>query len=384
MILAAMLAAIVGWTGLEPESQLAGRRLSEGYMQGKVALVCRWSLDSAEGREAVARLQRVWQSYKSKPFVALGSLIGGAGDAPSAKSFAKREGITLPLYREAGLEDGAPVFKQPEASEKRGPDMMTDVMAKAQWAPHSMGAGVVLPSDNVETLSAEGRAWLRREKREKHFLLQLLIVAVIYTLGGVCVGWAVLVLRSVWAILAKIGSVRWWLPFALVAAVLGGFWLWYALRALRIRRRFMKNLKRLCAEHGFQIEWSKRPYLSLFLYRSGANFRLHANGKIYDCKFFSAMRRHWEMYFRENGTLTTRRALRFRRVEFLRFSSVYEFDFESEHEKICIVAPVPNLISAGSDRWNRPIDTGTRVGKYRIFSSTGFLNALRRDCVEKE
>lgn len=110
MILAAMLAAIVGWTGLEPESQLAGRRLSEGYMQGKVALVCRWSLDSAEGREAVARLQRVWQSYKSKPFVALGSLIGGAGDAPSAKSFAKREGITLPLYREAGLEDGAPVF----------------------------------------------------------------------------------------------------------------------------------------------------------------------------------------------------------------------------------------------------------------------------------
>ena len=40
MILAAILAAIVGWTGLEPENQLAGRKLSEGYMQGKVALVC--------------------------------------------------------------------------------------------------------------------------------------------------------------------------------------------------------------------------------------------------------------------------------------------------------------------------------------------------------
>ena len=112
MILAAILAAIVGWTGLEPENQLAGRKLSEGYMQGKVALVCRWSLDSVEGREAVKRLQRVWQSYKSKPFIALGSLAGGAGVGPTAKSFAKREGLTLPLYREAGLQEGAPVFEK--------------------------------------------------------------------------------------------------------------------------------------------------------------------------------------------------------------------------------------------------------------------------------
>ena len=90
------------------------------------------------------------------------------------------------------------------------------------------------------------------------------------------------------------------------------------------------------------------------------------------------------MYFHESGKLTTRRALRFRRVEFFRFSSEYEFDFDSKHERVCIVAPVPKVIYAGSGRWNRPIDTGTRVGKYRIFSSTGFLNALKRDCVEKD
>ena len=62
----------------------------------------------------------------------------------------------------------------------------------------------------------------------------------------------------------------------------------------------------------------------------------------------------------------------------------YDFNFESEHVKICIVAPVPNVISAGNEHWHRPIDTGTKVGDYRIFSSTGFLNALRRDCVEKD
>ena len=153
---------------------------------------------------------------------------------------------------------------------------------------------------------------------------------------------------------------------------------------MRIRRRFIKNLKKLCADYGFKMERMKHPYLSLFHYRSGANFKLHANGRTYECKFFGAMRRHWDLYFHEDGTLKTRRAVRLRRVELFCYTSTYDFDFESEHVKICIVAPVPNTISAGNERWHRPIDTGTKVGEYRIFSSTGFLNALRRDCVEKD
>lgn len=280
--------------------------------------------------------------------------------------------------------DDSPVFKQPDAPERSGPDLVTDTVARARWASGSVGAPMVLPNDSVETISSEGRAWLRRENRKKHFLLQLLGVVVIYTLGGFGLFLAVPVFISAWAILAKIGTVRWWLPVFLLLAVIGGFWLWHALRAVLIRHKLIKNLKCLCREYGFRLERIKRPYSSLFRYRCGPNFRLHANGKVYDCKLFSAMRRHWEMYFHESGKLTTRRALRFRRVEFFRFSSEYEFDFDSKHERVCIVAPVPKVIYAGNGRWNRPIDTGTRVGKYRIFSSTGFLNALKRDCVEKD
>ncbi len=281
-------------------------------------------------------------------------------------------------------EDEAPVFAQPQGREKSGPDMVMDTMARGQWAAHSMGASMVMPNDDVETISAEGRAWLRREGGKKHFLLQLLGLLLIYIAGGIGLYIVVPTLVSFWAILAKLGSVRWWLPLFLVLAVIGGFWAFYALRALRIRRRFLKNLRKLCAEYGFKIEWMKRRYFSLFRYRSGANFRLRANDKTYDCKFFGAMRRHWDMYFHESGTLKTRRAVRLRRVEMFCFTSVYDFAFESEHVKVCIVAPVPKVISAGNDRWNRPIDTGTKVGDYRIFSSTGFLNALRRDCVEKD
>lgn len=281
-------------------------------------------------------------------------------------------------------EDDAPVFAQPQGRERGGPDVMMDTVARGQWSAHGMGMPLTKPSDDVETLSAEGRAWLRREERRKHFFLQLLGVMLIYMAGGIGLYFAVPTLVSAWAVLAKIGSVRWWLPAMLLLAVIGGFWLFYALRALRIRRRFVKNLRALCAEYGFTLEWMNRPYFSLFRYRSGANFRLHANGRTYDCKFFGAMRRHWDMYFHESGTLKTRRAVRLRRVEMLCFTSEYDFAFDSEHVKICIVAPVPNTISAGNDRWHRPIDTGTKVGDYRIFSSTGFLNALRRDCVEKD
>ena len=281
------------------------------------------------------------------------------------------------------FEDDAPIFAQPSA-EKSGPDMMMDTLARGTWAAHSMGMGTIVANDSVETLSAEGRAWLRREEHKVPFLARLFGVALIYVVGGFALYLAVPALYSFWQILVKIGSVRWWLPVFLILLVVGGFWLFYALRALRIRRRLFKNLKNVCREYGFTMEKVKHPYLSLFKYRDGPNFLLHANGKTYACKLFGATRRHWEMYFHENGTLQIRRAFRFRRVEFFCFTSHYDFAFESEYEKLCIVAPVPKTISAGNDRWHRPIDTGTKVGEYRIFSSTGFLNALKRDCIEKD
>lgn len=109
MTFALILAAAVGWSGLEPENQIGGRKLSEGYMQGKVALVCRWESKSEAGRDALVRLQQVWQSYKSKPFVLLGSCIDGGA---SAKSFVEGKGITFPVYSGAGLSEGAPAYEK--------------------------------------------------------------------------------------------------------------------------------------------------------------------------------------------------------------------------------------------------------------------------------
>ena len=109
---ALVLAAAIGWTGLTPEAHVGGRKLSEGYMQGKVALVCRWGAKSEEDRGAMLRLQQVWDSYKSKPLVMLGSHAADRGSVAVAKSFVKDSGITFPVYAEAGIANGVPTFSK--------------------------------------------------------------------------------------------------------------------------------------------------------------------------------------------------------------------------------------------------------------------------------
>lgn len=265
--------------------------------------------------------------------------------------------------------------------ERSAPDMMMEAVAHARYHAHggSATAGVNAPTG---TMSASGRAFLRRESGARSLILQLLGILILYCIGGLGLFLVTPILLSLWNILLAIGALRWWLPILVILALIGGFWGFYMLRALHIRRRFLKKLRRLCAEYGFRTERPHGFYRSVIFHRAGPNLRIHANGKSYDVKVFGALRRHWELFFDEHGTVRCVHALRLRRVEFLRFTTEYDFAFESDCEKICLVAPVPKIIYAGSAHWHRPIDTGIAVGGYRIFSSTGLLNALARDCVE--
>ncbi len=235
------------------------------------------------------------------------------------------------------------------------------------------------------TITAAGRAYLRREGKKPRLLpLRVLALLGIYGLGGILLRFALPVLIGTINIAGALHEIRWWIPLIILALLFGGFWGFFLLRALRIRRRFFKNLKVLCRENGYEVCGKRRLYLSLFRYHDGINFTIHANGKAYDCKLFGALRRHFELFFDEKGVCRSRHAFRFRRVEFFSYTTIYHFDFDSENHKICLVLPVPKEICAGNEHWNRPIDTGVRVGDYRIFNATGFLNALTRDCVERD
>lgn len=269
--------------------------------------------------------------------------------------------------------------------EALAPDLMSEVEAQGIRLAHGMGeVGEEGMNPNVEGLGPEGRRWLRREEGESNLMFKLLAVAAVYLFGGMALCLTVPVLVSAWAILRSLGAVRWWLPIILLIVIFGSVWLLAALRALRIRRKLFKGLKELGEECGFRLQEVKHPYSSLFRYCDGTNFQIEAYGKTYDCKLFSAMRRHYELFFAENGTVCCRRSVRFRRVELFSFTSEYHVGAAGEHTRLCIVCPVPKVIYAGNQQWHRPIDTGERIGDYYVFTSTGVLNALRRNCIERD
>lgn len=77
-------AAAVEWQNIDEAHYVAGRKCSSGYLQGKVTLVYR---DAA----MAPRMEELWTSFKTKPFVVLGS-YGKATD-----------GVSHPVYRDADL-----------------------------------------------------------------------------------------------------------------------------------------------------------------------------------------------------------------------------------------------------------------------------------------
>ena len=110
LISSLMVASLVGWTGVDKDDYLGGRKVSEGYLQGKVVLVNKWG-DDAESRAQLPRLEQVWTSFKPKQFILLGSYCGD--DSAAAQSAIKSVGLSYPVYRNAALAAREPEFDKP-------------------------------------------------------------------------------------------------------------------------------------------------------------------------------------------------------------------------------------------------------------------------------
>lgn len=81
--------AAVEWRNLDDAHRRGGRRVSQGYLQGKVVMVCR-----SEAQHQ--RMASLWESLKTKAFV----LVGAYAKAP--------EGAGYPVYFDADLRRGGP------------------------------------------------------------------------------------------------------------------------------------------------------------------------------------------------------------------------------------------------------------------------------------
>ena len=93
----------VEWRNLDEAHHLAGRKASEGYLCGKVVLVDRWGVKCPPCRRLLPRVEEIWQSFKTKPFVVLGGHCKGWGDKAGVEALVKEQGLTYPVYEDAGL-----------------------------------------------------------------------------------------------------------------------------------------------------------------------------------------------------------------------------------------------------------------------------------------
>ena len=108
--LAAVAADPVEWENIDPAHYLAGRMASAGYLRGKVVCLDYRDYGDKSGVAAMRRMEEVWQTFKMKPFVLLGSHRGTA-DAEKIKRIAEGLKLTFPIYKEADIvrteaEDG--------------------------------------------------------------------------------------------------------------------------------------------------------------------------------------------------------------------------------------------------------------------------------------
>ena len=107
----ALAAGAVEWRNVDAGHYLGGRKASEGYLQGKVVMVCLWRANDEPCRALLPSIQEIWGNFKTKQLVVLGGHLEGGGTAEQVHDELLRCKVTFPVYQDAGLVKGQPKYK---------------------------------------------------------------------------------------------------------------------------------------------------------------------------------------------------------------------------------------------------------------------------------
>lgn len=230
------------------------------------------------------------------------------------------------------------------------------------------------------------RAMLGNETGVGNLCLRLIGIAALYSLGSLAASGAVVLLYPIISV-----ALQFWYVTIVAIAV---FTLPEYLISLSKRRKLIKKMMRICKEQGYELSPIRKPYASLLFAHKGANFTVTVSGKTYDCKLLS----HHAlptMKFDYEGGYELILSLKFRFMSRGRgiahshemgtpvFRRKMTYAFESEHQRVLIVCPVPAHTLIAGPNGGTPLDTGAHIGEYRLFNTTGFLGVLERNCLDR-
>lgn len=87
------------WTGLAASNWYCGKVVSPRDFRKKVTLIFVFDAADEESVKMLPRVQQLWESFKHKPFVVLGSHRGGK--SAKVKSLLASKHVTFPVYEDA-------------------------------------------------------------------------------------------------------------------------------------------------------------------------------------------------------------------------------------------------------------------------------------------
>ncbi len=154
------------------------------------------------------------------------------------------------------------------------------------------------------------------------------------------------------------------------------------IKGMSKRRKFMKELKKVCDEKGFQLSPIVHAYRSFFAPCIEANFSITRAGKEYKCAFVSTLHRSTWLCFTSDTDAYFRHRIGTKEHHFT-VNHHIEYGIRGEGKKCIIVSPMPKHIFAESDGSSREILPGDRIWCYTVYNMSGFINAIDRDCLDR-
>lgn len=91
------------WKNLTPDNYLSGPQIAPTNLLGKVVLVEWWGINCPVCKTFLPHMEKLWQTYKEKPFVLIGSHRQGK-EIQAIQNLAEQYNLTYPIYQGAGLQ----------------------------------------------------------------------------------------------------------------------------------------------------------------------------------------------------------------------------------------------------------------------------------------
>ena len=129
----------------------------------------------------------------------------------------------------------------------------------------------------------------------------------------------------------------------------------------------------------------KHPFLSLLFSVRGESFRMVCGGRIYACKLLCSRKKTVPIELSPEGIGKRIHRFRIRKVTVFTYHRFFRFGFSGEDcdGKLLIVLPTPKEIYRREKGRISSCDNGDRVGDYRIYTGSAFLNAFERECIDR-